>query len=83
MTLSTEHVTPQVSISRYVGRVILISDAQWKFLFLARVCVWLSKFLIHILPNSKLISLTEGQFWSLLELLILGMNTNSIIHLEL
>jgi hypothetical protein len=43
-------VTPQVSVSCYVGRFISISDAQWKFLFLARVCLWLSRFLIHISP---------------------------------
>ena len=32
-------VTPQVSVSCYVRRFILISDAQWKFQILARVCL--------------------------------------------
>jgi hypothetical protein len=54
-----------------------------KFLFIDRVYLCLSRFLIHISPNLELLSLTEGQFWSLLRLLILGTNTNSIIHLEL
>jgi hypothetical protein len=30
-------VTPQVSISCYVGRFILMSDAEWKFLFLDHI----------------------------------------------
>jgi hypothetical protein len=38
-------VTPQVSVSCYVARVILISDAQWKFLFLDRVYLHLSSYL--------------------------------------
>jgi hypothetical protein len=75
-------VTPQVSISCYVGRFILISDAQWKFLFLARVCLWLSRLFIHISPNSELFNLTEGRIWSLLKLLFLGTNANSIIILN-
>jgi hypothetical protein len=37
-------VTPQVSISRYVGRFILISDAQWKFLFLDHIYLHLSSY---------------------------------------
>jgi hypothetical protein len=76
-------VTLQVSVSCYVGRFILISDAQWKFLFLARVCFWLSRLFIHISPNSELFNLTEGQIWSLLKLLFLGTNANSIIILNL
>jgi hypothetical protein len=64
-------VTPQVSISCYVGRFILISDAQWKFLFLAHVCLWLSRLFILISPDSELFSLTEGRIWSLLKLLFL------------
>jgi hypothetical protein len=35
----------QVSISCYVGRFILISDAQWKFLFLDHVYLLLSSYL--------------------------------------
>jgi hypothetical protein len=62
---------------------IPISDAQWKFLFLARVCLWLSILFVHISPNSELFSLTEGRIWSLLKLLILGTNANLIINLEL
>jgi hypothetical protein len=62
-------VTPQVSISCYVGRFIIISDAKWKFLFLAHVCLWLSRLFVHIWPNSELFSLTEGQIWGLLKLL--------------
>jgi hypothetical protein len=62
-------VTPQVSVSCYVARFVPISDAQWKFLFLAHVCLWLSRLFIHVSPNSELLSLTEGQFWSLLKLL--------------
>lgn len=54
-------VTPQVSISRYVGRFTLISDAQWKLLFLARVCLWLSRLIVHISQNSELFSLTKGR----------------------
>ena len=76
-------VTPQVSVSCYDGRFILISDAQWKFLFLARVCLWLSRLFIHISPNSELFNLTEGRIWSLLKLLFLGTNANSIIILNL
>jgi hypothetical protein len=41
-------VTPQVSISGYVERFILISDAQWKFLFLDRVYLCLSGFLMEV-----------------------------------
>jgi hypothetical protein len=67
--LTLHVVTPQVSISCYVRRFILISDAQWKFLFLARVCLWLSRLFILISPDSELFSLTEGQIWSLLKLL--------------
>jgi hypothetical protein len=74
---------PQVSISCFVGRFILISDAQWKFLFLARICLWLSRLFVHISPNSELFSLTEGRIWSLLKLLLLGTNANSIINLDL
>jgi hypothetical protein len=77
------HVTPQVSVSCYVGRFILISDAQWKFIFLARVWLWLSRLFVHISPNSELFSLTEGRIWGLLKLLILGTNANSIINLNL
>jgi hypothetical protein len=76
-------VTPQVCISCYVRRFILISDAQWKFLYLARVCLWLSRLFILISPDSKLFSLTEGRIWNLLKLFILGTNANSVINLEL
>jgi hypothetical protein len=62
-------VTPQVSVSRYVGRFVPNSDAQWKFLFLARVCLWLSRLFVHISPNSELFSLTEDRIRSLLKLL--------------
>jgi hypothetical protein len=53
------------------------------FYFFARVCLWLSGLFIHISPNSELFSLTEGQIWSLLKLLFLGMNANSKIILDL
>jgi hypothetical protein len=43
-----------VSISCYVRRFILISYAQWKFLFLACVCLWLSRLFIHTSLNSEL-----------------------------
>jgi hypothetical protein len=33
--------------------------------------------------NSELLSLTEGQIWSLLKLLFLGTNANSLINLDL
>jgi hypothetical protein len=49
---------------------ILISDAQWNFLFLARVCLWLSRLFVHISPNLELFSLTEGQIWSWLKTFI-------------
>jgi hypothetical protein len=49
----------------------------------ARVCLWLSRLFIHISPNSKLISLTEGQIWSMLKLLSLGTDANSILNLDL
>jgi hypothetical protein len=78
-----ENVTPQVSVSCYVARFILISDAQWKFLFLARVCLCSSRLFIYVSPNSKLFNLTEGRIWSLLKLLFLGTNANSIIILNL
>ena len=60
---------PQVSISHYIGRFIPISNAQWKFLFLARVCLWLSRLFIYVSLISEFLSLTEGQIWSLLKLL--------------
>jgi hypothetical protein len=65
------------------GDLFLTWMLSENFYFLARVCVWLSKCLIHISPNSKLISLTEGQIWSLLKLLFLGTNANSVIILNL
>jgi hypothetical protein len=37
-------VTPQVSISHYIGRFILISDAQWKFLSLYHIYLHLSSY---------------------------------------
>jgi hypothetical protein len=43
-----EAVTPQVSVSCYDGRFILISDAQWKFLFLDRAYLCLSGFLLEV-----------------------------------
>jgi hypothetical protein len=81
--MDLEPVTPQVSVSCYDGRFILILDAQWKFLFLARVCLWLSRLFIHISPKSELLSLTEGQFWSMLKTFILSTNANSKIILDL
>jgi hypothetical protein len=74
---------PHVSIPCYVGRIILILDAQWKILFLARVCLWLSRLFIQILPNSELFGLTEGRIWSLLKLLFLDTDANSMINLDL
>jgi hypothetical protein len=48
-------VTPQVSISCYDGRFILISDAQWKFLFLD-----------HIYLHSSSYSWMFHQIWNYL-----------------
>jgi hypothetical protein len=53
-------VTPQVSISCYVERYILSSDAQWKFLSLI-------KLLMKISPNLELFDLKNSQIWSLLK----------------
>jgi hypothetical protein len=41
------------------------------------------KLLLKVSPISDFTRSPEGQIWSLLKLLILGTNTNSIIHLEL
>jgi hypothetical protein len=43
--LNNHSVTPQVSVSCYVGRFNLISDAQWKILFLGRIYLLLSNYL--------------------------------------
>jgi hypothetical protein len=48
-------VTPQVSVSCYVGRIILISNAQWKFLFLGRAYLCLSGFLLEVHRIQRLI----------------------------
>jgi hypothetical protein len=76
-------VTPQVSVSCYVGRFIQISDAQWKFLFLDRVYLGLSGFLMEVHRIRSYSIARNNQFWSVLKLLFLGTNTNSIIHLKL
>jgi hypothetical protein len=76
-------VTPQVSISRYVGRVILISYAQWKFLFLDRVYLCLSGFLMEVHRIQSYLIARNNQFWSVLKVLILGTNADSMVNLDL
>jgi hypothetical protein len=76
-------MTPQVSISRYVGRIILILNAQWKFLFLDRVYLCLSDFLMEVHRIRSYSIARNNQFWSLLKLLFLRTNANSEIILEL
>jgi hypothetical protein len=63
-------VTPQVSIPRYVRRFILISDAQWKFPFLDRVCLCLSGFLMEVHRIRSYSVVKNNQFWSVLKLYI-------------
>jgi hypothetical protein len=77
------HVTPQVSISRYVGRFILISDAQWKFLFLDRAYLCLSGFLLEVHRIQSYSIARNSQFWSVLKLLFLETNAISIFNLDL
>jgi hypothetical protein len=74
--------TPGVSFA-LCQEIYLNLGCSVKISMLARVCLCLSRLFIHISPNSELFNLTEGQFWSLLKLLILDTNTNSIIHREL
>ena len=76
-------VTPQVSVSCYVGRFILISDAQWKFLFLDRVYLWLSRLSIHNSPNSELFDREKQPILERVKTFILGANANSLINLDL
>jgi hypothetical protein len=76
-------MTPQVFISFYVERFILISDAQWKFLFLDRAYLCLSGFLLEVHRIQSYSIARNGRIWSLLKLLFLGTNANSVIILNL
>jgi hypothetical protein len=62
-------MTPQVSVLGYVGRIILISDAQWKFLFLDLVYLCLSGFLMEVHRIRSYSIARNNQFWSVLKLL--------------
>jgi hypothetical protein len=55
-------VTPQVSVSCYVGRFILISDAQWNFLFLDHVYLHLSSYLWRFHRFRILLDLHKAKF---------------------
>jgi hypothetical protein len=75
-------VTPQVSISCYVGRFILISDARWKFLFLDRAYLCLSGFLLEVHRIQSYSISRNNPFRSVLKLLSLGTNADSKIILD-
>jgi hypothetical protein len=80
-SFGAEPVTPQVSISRYVGRFILISNAQWRFLFLDHIYLLLSSYLWRFHRFLNLFDLKNSQIWSLLKLLFLEANANSKVSL--
>jgi hypothetical protein len=54
-------VTPHVSISCYVGRFTLISDAQWKFLFPYHIYLHLSSYswMFHQIWNYSISRITK------------------------
>jgi hypothetical protein len=58
-------VTPQVSISCYVGRFILISDAQWKFLFLDHIYLHSSSYswMFHYVWNYSISKTAKFGAW--------------------
>jgi hypothetical protein len=76
-------VTPQVSVSGYVGRFIPISDAKWKF-SISRSRMSLFIRLSHgSSPDSKLFGREKQPILERVKTFILSTNANSKIILEL
>jgi hypothetical protein len=76
-------VTPQVSISCYVGRFILISDCSVKISIFRSLLSPFIMLLMNVSPNLELFDLKNNQIWSLLKLLFLETNVNSNVKLFL
>jgi hypothetical protein len=65
-----DDVTPQVSISCYVGRFILISDCTVKVSISGSRLSPFIKLLMKVSPNLELFDLKNSQIWSLLKTFI-------------
>jgi hypothetical protein len=60
---------------------ILISNAQWRFLFLDRIYLLLSSYFWRFHRFLNLFDLKNSQIWSLLKLLFLKANANSKVNI--